>query len=171
MESQLNSYDKKLGRIVSKTTQLRHHVEFKQISWGPSQGLKIRRGLQQCGGYNLPPGWDRVNCLAKTAIDLLSHSQIFLQISITNAAKRSASKIYAIQDAKTKRKKLFWLIVFLFAKYHPVSVVPEPGGPGGPLAPPPPLFCRTVNPIRNGEGRLSPPITTGPPMFFTFRHH
>ena len=22
-----------------------------------------------------------------------------------------------------------------------------------------------------GEGRLSPPITTGPPIFFTFRHH
>ena len=49
------------------------------------------------------------------------------------------------------------------------TVVPEPGGPGGPLAPP--IFVRTVNPIRTREGRLSPPITTGPPMFFTSRHH
>ena len=35
--------------------------------------------------------------------------------------------------------------------------MPEPGGP---LAPP--IFDRSVNPIRTGEGRLSPPITTGP---------
>ena len=44
------------------------------------------------------------------------------------------------------------------------AVMLEPGGPGGPLAPP--IFCRTVNPIRTGEGRLSPPITTGPPNVF-----
>ena len=30
----------------------------------------------------------------------------------------------------------------------------------------PPIFCRSVNPIRTGEGRLSPPITTGPPNVF-----
>ena len=42
--------------------------------------------------------------------------------------------------------------------------MPEPGGPGGPLAPP--IFCRSVNPIQTGEGRLSPPITTGPPNVF-----
>ena len=40
------------------------------------------------------------------------------------------------------------------------TVMPEPGGPGGPLAPP--IFGRSVNPIWTGEGRLSPPITTGP---------
>ena len=40
------------------------------------------------------------------------------------------------------------------------AVMPEPGGPGGPLAPP--IFGTSVNPIRTGEGRLSPPITTGP---------
>ena len=39
-------------------------------------------------------------------------------------------------------------------------VMPEPGGPGGPLAPP--IFGRSVNPIRTREGRLSPPNTTGP---------
>ena len=43
-------------------------------------------------------------------------------------------------------------------------VVPEPGGPGGPLAPP--IFGRSVNPIPIGEGRLSPPITTGTPNVF-----
>ena len=47
------------------------------------------------------------------------------------------------------------------------TVVPEPGeGPGGPMAPP--IFCRSVNPIRTGEGRLSPPITTGTPNVFHF---
>ena len=38
--------------------------------------------------------------------------------------------------------------------------MPEPGGPGGPLALP--IFGRSVNPIQTGKGRLSPPITTGP---------
>ena len=38
--------------------------------------------------------------------------------------------------------------------------MPELGGPGGPLAPP--MFVISVNPIPTGEGRLSPPITTGP---------
>ena len=49
------------------------------------------------------------------------------------------------------------------------AVMPEPGGPGGPLAPP--IFGRSVNPIPTGEGRLSPPTLVAPPMFFTFRHH
>ena len=43
-------------------------------------------------------------------------------------------------------------------------MIPEPGGPGGPLAPP--IFGRSVNPIPTGEGRLSPPITTGTPNVF-----
>ena len=47
---------------------------------------------------------------------------------------------------------------------HNMSVMPEPGGPGGPLAPP--IFGRSVNPIPTGEGRLSPPITTGTPNVF-----
>ena len=48
-----------------------------------------------------------------------------------------------------------------------ISVVPEQGGPGGPLAPPPPpqyLSDQLHNPIRTGESRLSPPITTGTPL-------
>ena len=40
-----------------------------------------------------------------------------------------------------------------------VAVMPEPEGPGGPLAPP--IFGRSVNPIPTGEDRLSPSITTG----------
>ena len=35
------------------------------------------------------------------------------------------------------------------------AVMPELGGPGGPLAPP--IVGRSVNPIQTGEGRLSPP--------------
>ena len=33
-------------------------------------------------------------------------------------------------------------------------------------AAPPPIFGRSVNPIPTGEGRLSPPITTGTPNDF-----
>ena len=29
-----------------------------------------------------------------------------------------------------------------------------------------PIFCRSVDPIRTGEGRLSPPITKGPSNVF-----
>ena len=43
--------------------------------------------------------------------------------------------------------------------------MPEPGGPGGPLAPP--IFGRSVNPIPTGEGRLSPPIATDTPNVFS----
>ena len=43
-------------------------------------------------------------------------------------------------------------------------MMPEPGGPGGPVAPP--IFGRSVNPITTGEGRLSPPITSGTPKIF-----
>ena len=39
--------------------------------------------------------------------------------------------------------------------------MPEPGRPGAPI------FGRSVNPITTGEGRLSPPITTGAPPFFS----
>ena len=39
--------------------------------------------------------------------------------------------------------------------------MPEPVGPGGPLAPH--IFGRSVNPIPTGEDRLYPPITTAPP--------
>ena len=47
--------------------------------------------------------------------------------------------------------------------------MPEPGGPGGPLAPP--IFGSSVNPIPPGEGRLPHLLLLAPPMFFTFRHH
>ena len=45
-----------------------------------------------------------------------------------------------------------------------ITVMPELGGPGGPLAPP--MFCRSVNPILTWEGKLSQPITTGPSNVF-----
>ena len=51
-----------------------------------------------------------------------------------------------------QRKEILW------------SVMPKPGGPGGPLAPP--IFDRLVNPIPTGKGRLCPPITTGTPNVF-----
>ena len=48
--------------------------------------------------------------------------------------------------------------------YNESTVMPEPGGPWGPLAPP--IFGRSVNPIPTGEGRLFPPNTTGTPNVF-----
>ena len=38
------------------------------------------------------------------------------------------------------------------------------GGAGGATGPP--IFCRSFNPIRTREVRLSPTITTGPPNVF-----
>ena len=49
-------------------------------------------------------------------------------------------------------------------KYCMEAVVPELGGPGGPLAPS--IFGRSVNPIQNGGGQIMPTITTGPPKVF-----
>ena len=62
---------------------------------------------------------------------------------------------------------LFYLsLYFLFGiPFIICTVVPEPGGPGGATGPPP-IFCRSVNPTETGEGRFSPPITTGPPNVF-----
>ena len=50
-----------------------------------------------------------------------------------------------------------------------VSVMPEPGGARGATGPP--IFGRSVNPILTGEGRLSPTIASGTPIFFTFRYY
>ena len=48
--------------------------------------------------------------------------------------------------------------------------MPKPGGLRGPLAPQ--YLADQLTLFQPGEGRLSPPITTGPtPNFFTFRHH
>ena len=44
------------------------------------------------------------------------------------------------------------------------AVMPDRGGPGGPLAPP--IFGRSVNPIPTGGGQIMPTITTGPPKVF-----
>ena len=44
-------------------------------------------------------------------------------------------------------------------------VMPEPGVPGVPLAPPP-IFGRSVNPIPTEVGQIMPTITTGPPKVF-----
>ena len=43
-------------------------------------------------------------------------------------------------------------------------MLPELGGPGGPLALP--IFGRSVNPIPTGDGQIMPTITTGPPKVF-----
>ena len=54
---------------------------------------------------------------------------------------------------------------------HQYPVMPEPGGQEGQGGQwPHPIFSRSVNPITIGGGRLYPPITTGPPNFFTSRH-
>ena len=47
--------------------------------------------------------------------------------------------------------------------------MPEPKGPGGPLAPQ--YLADQLTLFKLGEGRVSPPITTAPPKFFTFWHH
>ena len=44
-----------------------------------------------------------------------------------------------------------------------VAVMPEPGGPQ--------YLADQLTLFQPGEGRLSPPITSAPPYFFTFQHH
>ena len=44
-------------------------------------------------------------------------------------------------------------------------MVPEPGGPGGPLAPP--IFGRSVNPIWTGGGQIIPTYYYWPPQYFS----
>ena len=44
------------------------------------------------------------------------------------------------------------------------AVMPEPGRPGGPW--PPQYLADQLTLFDPGEGRLSPPITTGPPNVF-----
>ena len=56
------------------------------------------------------------------------------------------------------------VVTVRFNYTHDKAVMPEPGGPGGALAPP--IFGRSANPIPTGKGRLSPPITTGTPNVF-----
>ena len=58
------------------------------------------------------------------------------------------------------------LKLLLLAKvpYPYEAVVPEQGGPGGPLAPP--IFGRPVNPIPTMGGRFCPPFTGGTPNVF-----
>jgi hypothetical protein len=46
-----------------------------------------------------------------------------------------------------------------------LAVVPEPGGPGGPLAPP--IFGRSVNPIPTGGGQIIPTYYYWPPQSFS----
>ena len=61
--------------------------------------------------------------------------------------------------------------MFVTKTYHnlnmhdSVSSGARTGGARGATAPPP-IFGRSVNPIQTGEGRLSPPITTGTPNVF-----
>ena len=46
----------------------------------------------------------------------------------------------------------------------PFYILSSDAGTGGATGPP--ILGRSVNPIPTGEGRLSPPITTGPPNVF-----
>ena len=50
--------------------------------------------------------------------------------------------------------------------YNKRAVMPQPGGPGRPLAPPPQYLADQLTLFQPGEGRLSPPITTRPPKKF-----
>ena len=45
------------------------------------------------------------------------------------------------------------------------TVMPEPGGPGGPLAPP--IFGRSVNPIQTGGAQTVPTYYFWPPQYFS----
>ena len=48
-------------------------------------------------------------------------------------------------------------------------MMPEPEGPGEPLAPQ--YLADQLTLFKPGVGRLCPPLPLAPPKFFTFRHH
>ena len=63
--------------------------------------------------------------------------------------------------------RLFLTILFLLSSLMKQwSVMLEPGGPL-----PYKYLADKLTLFQPGEGKLSPPITTGIPIFFTFRHH
>ena len=74
--------------------------------------------------------------------------------------RKVRQKIGSIQEFWKAILYCMWSSLFLLCKLKYYSVMPEPGGSGGPL-PLPTIFFRSVNPIPTGEGRLSPTITTG----------
>jgi hypothetical protein len=79
----------------------------------------------------------------KTALDKVFRSWIFQNVELIN---------------EINYERLNWTI---FSN----TVLPEPGGQVGHF--PPSIFGRSVTLFQLGEGRLSPPITTGTPEFFS----
>ena len=69
---------------------------------------------------------------------------------------------YPLDNQKTKNQKLKGWVLY--------TVVPEPGGPGGPLAPPP-YFADQLTLFEPGRADHPHLLLLAPPMFFTFRHH
>ena len=57
------------------------------------------------------------------------------------------------------KKNACQVMIFVY-----ISVVPELGGPGGHW--PPQYLADQLTLFQPGEGRLSPPITNGPPKVF-----
>ena len=71
---------------------------------------------------------------------------------------------------KVYKVAFFLFQLQLFSHLWDLSVVPEPGGPGGPLAPPQ-YFADQLTLFKPGRADFPHLLLLAPPMFFTFRHH
>ena len=80
-------------------------------------------------------------------------------------------KIHKLRNAKVIffwHNSFFDFEIFIWIDYN--SGAGTRGGQRGHL--PPQYLLDQLTLLKLGEGRLSPPVTTGPPpMFLTFRHH
>ena len=94
----------------------------------------------------------------KSRCTLKSRLCMYLKIDQTSQIVLRNIQIYYCNNSK------FFVSSLLFKCFNYLSVMPDPGGARGPLASP--IFGGSVNPIPTGEGRLSPPITTGTPNVF-----
>ena len=90
---------------------------------------------------------------------------ISLYFSYSPMVSRDLRKLATISliNVRYDNSNVFWQRPAL-ARCIVLSSDAGTGGARGATAPP--IFGRSVNPIWTGEGRLSPPVTTGPPNVF-----
>ena len=86
------------------------------VTSGPSQGLKIRGACSTVVGIICPPGWDRVNCLAKNwslatglTIHTISAQSSRVQIKCTKAL---LSNLYIVLYEQINVIQCVWFMIF-----------------------------------------------------------
>ena len=88
---------------------------------------------------------------------------------IIHLTEKKVITAFRLNDSALIERDYFHIIRVLHTFYSCLqqTVMPEPGGGGqGGHWPPPQYLADQLTLFQPGEGRLSPPITSGPPKFF-----